>query len=964
MSLVSLGNKQAFIDGINSLINVIRSGSLEDPKLMIRIGLRRRFAELVFHLWQAQQLAAPTESPIDPRTQVDFKVLEMSSTHPWFREIAAASASESITMRRRAAFNACRYAMTTIGIHEVGDITPATVRLEAVGVSRGLAIAAVRPLLAVQRRQYGANATITEYDWGLGRGKPKDHAYLSDAVLNDPSLQDWHDLLMVWFHSAVTGGPAGKREAAGLFLRYLQACPNVTRQPVQFVSRTYQMPVSFDDWIDQQPYDHDTKARRLGQVASFFDWYVDVRLAMEDDFGRPVRNPALFNPITRRKERAKSAETAREALPIRYLRELIHILTANDFSWARSHREDYIKRYDPDSQQWERIWSPVRTFAMLLKLYLPLRTYQVTMLDSGEGDAKIFQGRNWIDNTGKLAGATGNSPKGFLRCFRDSSKSIEFTGFYVNTNKTADRYKDLQDKGYEIPWQHDEVIELVTSLRDWQIKFNPIERPTRWGDLTNPYLTRSFTKAQLAARGTNCFLFRDPTKALKDQPIYVGRLQHLWKKMLDELERRVAERGETLPNGQPIRFIEKRDELGLPVASAFDLHTLRVSILTALSVDGGVPLSVLSKCVAGHASVLMTLYYLKPGPAYITEQLAAAQHKMLEREQENYLRFLQNCDLAEAKSVVAFNDQAGLAAVSERNVAGWIVSDLGICPVGGALCHTGGPKLTGENGRNDFQPTPGGPRNCVRCRFFLSGPAFLGGLVAHFNSTGLNVIAASEQLQKMQNEITKVEDELFVADCNSTPAGFRKLDVLYARRETAMQELDGVANTWHATYALIERAKALLSVPTGTNTTASSQGVRLLASESLAEIATHMADCSSFHLYDSICQSATVYPSSTVPTATLRRGRLLDAMLSRNHRQPIFCALTDDEALAAGNELVALLYARLGQREATQVIEGKRILQSAGIGQEVDAILSRQVGPPVKMTALLKKMDLKQIAEQ
>lgn len=169
-------------------------------------------------------------------------------------------------------------------------------------------------------------------------------------------------------------------------------------------------------------------------------------------------------------------------------------------------------------------------------------------------------------------------------------------------------------------------------------------------------------------------MFRDPAKAHKDQPIYVGRLAHFWKKLLDELERRVAERGEVLPNGQPIRFIEKRSDSGVPTVAAFDLHSLRVSILTALAVEGGVPIEILSKCVAGHATTLMTIYYIKQGPAYISQQLAEAQAKILEREQDNYLRFLQDADLKDAGAVIAFNDQVGLSAARRSTSAGWMVA--------------------------------------------------------------------------------------------------------------------------------------------------------------------------------------------------------------------------------------------------------------------------------------------------
>ncbi|WP_373322332.1 VPA1269 family protein [Paraburkholderia adhaesiva] len=586
------------------------------------------------------------------------------------------------------------------------------------------------------------------------------------------------------------------------------------------------------------------------------------------------------------------------------------------------------------------------------------------MLDSGEADSFTYSHGRWDRNLGELApqGAA-LVRRGFLRRYQDTNTGSEFTGFYVNTNKTADRFKDLNDKGYEIPWQHDEVIRLIDELVAWQKTFNPIHHPTKWTDLTNANVTRSHTKAQMIARGASCFLFRDPIRSSKDHPIYTGRLLTFWHALLDELEKRVEARGETLPNGKPIRFIEKRDVRGNPRVPIFDLHSLRVSILTAFSVEGGVPLSILSKCVAGHASVLMTLYYLKQGPSYISQQLAEAQAELLGHEQENYSRFRQDCDLANAESVVAFNDKVGLLAAQERSAAGWLIGDLGICPVGGSLCDVGGPKLTGENGRKDFQPTPGGPRNCVRCRFFLSGPAFLGGLVAHFNSVGIEVVEASEQLRRMQTDITTAENEILNDGAEEAASStYRRLDALYSRRETAMTELDVLAHNWHATYTLIERSKAILA--TAPESGEPGKSVRLLATVDLTDVATALGEARPFDLYNSVCQHATVYPAPTVPRATLRRGRLLDAMLARNHREPIFASLTDDEALAVGNELVNFLYARLGYKETACLIEGSRLLEASGIADDMDVMLTERIGAPVKLSTLIYQEPAPQRAAQ
>ena len=74
------------------------------------------------------------------------------------------------------------------------------------------------------------------------------------------------------------------------------------------------------------------------------------------------------------------------------------------------------------------LWCPVMSVALLLKLSLPLRTFQVRMLDSGEMDTYKYVQKNkteqgeWIKNNCKLSQGNENSPftKGVLRKFRNT----------------------------------------------------------------------------------------------------------------------------------------------------------------------------------------------------------------------------------------------------------------------------------------------------------------------------------------------------------------------------------------------------------------------------------------------------------------------------------------------------------------------------------------------------------------
>jgi len=52
----------------------------------------------------------------------------------------------------------------------------------------------------------------------------------------------------------------------------------------------------------------------------------------------------------------------------------------------------------------------VLAVALYLKLQLPLRTYQVRMLDSGEADSVRYVRGKWVKNTGPLAKARIKTP--------------------------------------------------------------------------------------------------------------------------------------------------------------------------------------------------------------------------------------------------------------------------------------------------------------------------------------------------------------------------------------------------------------------------------------------------------------------------------------------------------------------------------------------------------------------------
>lgn len=179
---------------------------------------------------------------------------------------------------------------------------------------------------------------------------------------------------------------------------------------------------------------------------------------------------------------------------------------------------------------------------------------------------------------------------------------------YFNTNKTGDIDKERDDSGYVMPWEKRDALELFARLRDWQEKYNPVRGPTQWSDIAE--LKAAKHVDDLLKLGSNYFLFRDPCNRHRpDFPVTDVRLRNLWLKLMEELERRMQRSGETLVNGEPVKLVASYGKDGQPSSALFDLHALRVTMITAMY-EEGVPPEILMKIV-GHASVIMTLYYTK-----------------------------------------------------------------------------------------------------------------------------------------------------------------------------------------------------------------------------------------------------------------------------------------------------------------------------------------------------------------
>jgi hypothetical protein len=580
------------------------------------------------------------------------------------------------------------------------------------------------------------------------------------------------------------------------------------------------------------------------------------------------------------------------------------------------------------------LWSPVRSVALLTKLHVPLRNSQVRWLDSGEADTWRYQtmGRtgpdrghtapgdpwpvDWAFNAGPLAEGDERHPveRGVFRRLLDTEFRTVSTGLYVNTNKTADADVSGDDKGYVIPWQKDDLLYWLEKLRNWQAKFNPIDAPVAWSTLQRKHLAQMKSKAALARYSDTCFLFRDAaaTGEHRAKPISHMSMNSLWYSLLKTLEDEERAGGTAYADGRPIRFVKAPPYDNDGKTTLFPLHSLRVSLLTCLALDGEVPLPVLSKLVAGHARLIMTIYYTKVSPYRVSELLAEAQKRMQDTSPESMRRFLAEESFRTLADRLVMLDQASFRsalgdAPGDRVPAGWMPVPCGFCLAGGNTspsetnaklpgCYNGGGKIT-QAPKGVCGPVHGGPRNCVACRWLVTDPRYLAALCSRANEVSLQLSDAADVLAGLEEQLKALRREAYQTERRSEIwTRTQELNDLVARTERQASVVDSHGTTLAYAWRLIVRCLKVA---------ADGDGKAMVATGQAADVRLALREVDSRMLQiHQVCMDAEIQPDIEPGEAVFVRSQWIDAALQRDGHRPVMFTLTKDQQLKVGNRLL------------------------------------------------------------
>jgi len=651
-----------------------------------------------------------------------------------------------------------------------------------------------------------------------------------------------------------------------------------------------------------------SRRRRIHtSLVSFFDWILETKCSDEDD-GELVVLEGFKNPFRKgfkiftgvEPNGSYLGQSNKPVLSMKYIKQarlylfpmgarnfldvrnrLTEIFTAD---WFDVEEKD-IDKSDPDciyrvlEDGLYQLWNPSRAVAVYMLLQVPLRGQQILWLDSGEGDKKIpcYESGNvvWKVNTLPTAGLQ----KGSHGVIQKTGNNHE--GMYITTNKTSTRLG-----GYSIPYIPDDLTYWLVKLRNWQSKYNTLDQLIDWVDIR---LSRTVNKKILKSRGAQAFLFRDNEKnVFIPSSVFSIKLAAVLYQIQGD------ERMAVYKNGV--------------YKSKFTAHSIRVSLITAYVVDDGIPIHIISKLV-GHSSIVMTIYYTKVGAGQIRKELAEAEKRAMSENSHSLQDMILDEKIEQARGELIAKDDVFFSEIDGSwPAASYQFSDKGICAMGGAACDIGG---YGEDGEPNSTPVPQGylgRRNCVRCRYFITGPAFIGGLMALANELSLEVRTISNEYSHHEACIKCLEDEKYDYECEGK--SFLKkgeLSKAHCHFEEKAAKLDVLLCDLFSTNKFIKQSIALIN-----EQKTDSDGQQLIVSDSFTNFELRLEECKTdFRLLTQVCENASIYSGASASRALPKRSQMLDQLADMNGLRPVMYRLTEEQQLIVGNQLTNLLISRI-----------------------------------------------------
>lgn len=145
----------------------------------------------------------------------------------------------------------------------------------------------------------------------------------------------------------------------------------------------------------------------------------------------------------------------------------------------------------------------------------------------------------------------------------------------------------------------------------------------------------------------------------------------------------------------------------------------------------------------------------------------------------------------------------------------------------------------------------------LHCRFFITGPAFLPGLQAHFNSVSYQLSECSARYSTIEEQVMELEDLRQECDEKDIPFGrSEELNKIYRLYEQEAQKADKLAYDLNATLKLFDRCVKLLAETDVDN----NNSFKLVPVGGIADVKWSLMETESdLHQLEVICENAVFY---------------------------------------------------------------------------------------------------------
>lgn len=603
-----------------------------------------------------------------------------------------------------------------------------------------------------------------------------------------------------------------------------------------------------------------------------------------------------FEPLTR------PSRTVRRAMDDKVHDIIVEENLRDDMAFARSlERRSMREVVDRETGEITTTFFPGLPSLIHAILMTGMRGSQARWLDSGEGDVEVIDPSTLTSRLNTLASAIRGRREGFFRlCSLLGPTRQIVLGMWMNSGKSGP---------FEVPWVHPELTAVISRMIEWQGRYNPINKPVT---IDNNVDFQSKIKRYV---GESFPMFRDPNNRLH-HPISSDRMRAYWVALLQHCQPLV---NQTLGYHYPLLFAD-----GSP---RFDIHSIRVTMVTTL-LDNGVPVSVVQMLV-GHSTPIMTWYYQDISNYKIHTALQQAIKKS-GQDRTNPESMSEHDITRLTDESVTLREQGDFVGVdslrsNQESTAFLDVFAHGICP--GGDCETGGARISEGKYKAVWRP-----RACSGCRFRVTGPAFLAGLVQRANLLIWEIKTSMRQEAEFNADIERRED-----------AG---MPVMHLRSQIRAEQArrDNLFQEWALELRTIKMAEAKLHPENSTG----SERSALLATSSLAEATTNFREVHELELAQRLVEDAEIVDGALemLPDIILFRDRALHAIARNNNMGELFVSLPEAKRREALQEFGRLVVDRFADTADMQdLIDGIQRLSPVLQDQAAAALASHVTIP-------------------